>query len=508
MLLGLATALIVVWAFADVGRRTVARWRMEHERPITLEILHWGDTAEAGVVQKLVERYEAEHPRVRIVRIHTPGGSGEMTNKLKTMLAAGTPPDLFYLPPDQLPVLAQMHLLQPIDQYLGRERKAGTGKWIDDFYPILMKAFRYDVADQEVGKGQLYGLPKDFTTAGFYINVDLFKKAGVKIPYDGWTWDQFEADMKKISALTGRPGMGDRRIYGGFFQIWPDTLRNILWTYGGDFFGRRPDGSVNFSDVTLDEPRAQEALRMIVRLQLKEHVCYNPTGIARDGGQEFLNGNIGCIGPIGRWMVPTYKHIKSFRWDFVPIPYKEKKYQASQIYYTAWAMSKACKHKDEAFKLMKFLCGPEGARLQSRLGLAIPPLKSVANSRDFLNPPGIPPHNSKLFLQAIDYARLQQIPPQPEWTRIVDDRIKESIQLGEETPMQNAKEIEAAWLAELNSPLRQHDWPPMRWDLVLTITIAATCTLIAILWWLAQRQKLSALDRAQARRDGCSFRPG
>jgi ABC-type sugar transport system permease subunit len=114
----------------------------------------------------------------------------------------------------------------------------------------------------------------------------------------------------------------------------------------------------------------------------------------------------------------------------------------------------------------------------------------VANSPDFLNPPGIPPHNSQHFLEAIEFARLQQVPPQPQWRRILQEGVDRSIQLGQATPIQVAHAIEAQWLAEFDSPLRQRDWQPMRWDLVLLITL---------LWWRARQEKIGAIDRAQAR---------
>ena len=499
LLLALAAVLIVVWSFFDVGRRAWARRALARERPVTLSILHWGNPAEAGVVQALVARYEEQNPHVRIIRIHAPGGDVEMTNKLKTMLAAGTPPDLFYLPPYLLPELAQMELIRPIDDYLAREREAGTAGFLDDYFPILLDAWKYDVDTQTAGRGKMYGLPKDFTTAGFWVNLDLFAAAGVEVPYGGWTWAEFEAACRKITALSGTRGYEGRKIYGGFLQLWDASLRNILWTYGGDYFARRPDGTVDFGAVTLDEPAAQEALEMIVRTRIKEQIVYNPTGVARDGGQEFVNGSIGCIGPIGRWMVPTYKGIKDFRWDFVPIPHERGGRPVSQIYYTAWSMASGSAHPEESYKLMKFLCGAEGAVMQSKLGLAIPPLKSVAYSPAFLAPPEIPPHNAKLFLEAIEYARLQQIPPQAEWRRVLEDRITKAIQLGQATPLEVAREIESAWLAELNSPLRQRDWPRMRWDVVLSVTAAVVATVVAALWWRARRERLGPLDRAQAR---------
>ena len=56
-------------------------------------------------------------------------------------------------------------------------------------------------------------------------------------------------------------------------------------------------------------------------MRLDEQTCYNPTGMARDGSQEFINGNIGCVGPVGTWLAPTYKTITDFKWDVVPAPY-------------------------------------------------------------------------------------------------------------------------------------------------------------------------------------------
>ena len=204
LLLAFIALAVVVWSFFDVGRRTVDRWKLQHVRPITLTILHWGDKDESQIVEALARKYEELHPAVHIERISTPG-SGDMTAKLKTMISAGTPPDLFYLPPELLPEVADLKLVRPVDDYVAAEiAKPGGKEWFDDYFPLLIKAWRYDTAKQLVGEGPLYGLPKDFTTAIFYINCDLFDKAGVDwhdIQKNGWTWDQFEAAMKKIRAV-------------------------------------------------------------------------------------------------------------------------------------------------------------------------------------------------------------------------------------------------------------------------------------------------------------------
>ncbi|MEA2710922.1 MAG: hypothetical protein QOF78_3523 [Phycisphaerales bacterium] len=495
LLLALAAISIIAWSFFDVTRRSVHHWRAADGRSTTLTILHWGEQAEDTVVQRLVEQYTRENPNVRIVRINA---GNDFRPKLKTMMAAGTPPDMFYLPPDILPELANLKLIRPLADLIDEDVRSGgpaAKALYDDFFPILLDAYRFDPASGEVGKGALYALPKDFTTTVFYVNLDLFEAAGVRVPYDGWTWPQFEESCRKIAALGQRPEFAGRRVYGASFDLWPDTLRQMLWSFGGDFFG--PGG---FRDVALDAPPAQEAMEFIRRMRFDERLVYNNTGISTEAKQEFFTGNVGCIGPYGRWMTPRYASISGFRWDVVPVPHKNQRTRASQIFHTGWTMSSATKHPRECFQLMKYLCGGAGALEQSRLGLAIPPLKSVAYSDDFLAPPGLPRIHTKIFLDSIGDARIQQLPRDAQfWLRLVDDKSKRSLALNEMPVRQNAEEIERLWLAELDSPLRQREWSPMRWDVVVSITLVVLAAIGTMLWWSAPRSSLGPLDRSMTR---------
>jgi multiple sugar transport system permease protein len=479
-----AAVLIIAWSFFDVGRRAWNAHRADTDRPITLTVLHWGEPPEDHIVDLLARQYMAEHPNIRVVRVNP--GADNFQTKLNTMLAAGTPPDVFYLQPELLPELASMKLIAPLDKQFNAEPAA----WRSDFFPLLLDGFRYNPANEHVGAGgTLYGIPKDFTTAVFYVNTDVFKAAGVSVPYEGWTWDQFEADMRKITALSGTTDFADRKIYGGVFEIWPDTLRNLLWTFGGEFFG--PGG---FRDVALGSPGSQAALQMIYRLQVVEHTMYNLTGIGKDGAAEFFNGNIGCDGPVGRWKCARYRECP-FHWDIVPVPH-EGTHWASQMFYNAWTMSAASPHPAECWSLMKFLTDRAGQVQAARLGLAIPCLQSVANSPDFLAPPGMPTIHSHLFLDAMAYARIPQIPKQQEWTHIVTDNISRSIQLGLETTRQSAERIQRLWLATLDSPLVQTRWKPMPWKLIITLSIAAFVAICGALWWRIRREPLGVLDRS------------
>jgi multiple sugar transport system permease protein len=496
--LAFCAAALVLWAFWDFGRRAVGRWREDRSRAVTLTVLHWGNPAEDRIVEGLVREFEWLHPDVRVKRVLT--DSSAFQAKLRTMLAAGAPPDLFYLRPEAMAQFAAMNLLLPLDAFVEQQRRDDPG-WMEDFYPLILDAYRYDVASQRSGTGLQYGLPKDFTTLVFYVNLDLFRRASIdvaRLQREGWTWDQFGEAMARITALRDEaPDLRARNVYGGYLQLSPGTLRSLVWNHGGEFFGVRPDGAPDFRDVRLDEPPAQAALERIIRLRLVDRTVYNPTGIAKDGGNEFLNGNIGCVGPIGRWMVPTYRSIRSFAWDVVPVPALDPANAPAQVVHTAWGVAAGTRHPEQALQLLKFLCGQEGQRQQARAGLAIPALRSVAESDDFLSPPGIPAHNARVFLDPVPRAQIAQEPLRQEWPNLLQDRITESIALGLKDPLTNAREIEAAWHAELDSPLSRRAWPRMRWGLVGWVAAGGAAALCGLLAWRARAERLGPLDRAQ-----------
>ncbi|MEZ6192670.1 MAG: extracellular solute-binding protein, partial [Phycisphaerales bacterium] len=485
-LLALAALLVVVWSFMDVGIRTFARWdSARKDTRTTLTILHWGDNAEIAIVQTLVAAFEAEHPDIRVNRIH----ASDYDTKLNTMFAAGSPPDLFYLRYEDLPKLADMGLLEPIDARIEDDVKATGEDWIDAFYPVLLDAFQYD--GKQIGQGPLYGIPKDFTPMLMYANLGLFQRAGVPVPYNGWTWDEFDDAMLKITALKDPNG----EVYGAVIASWPAVLRNMIWAHGGDFFNGN-----DYTDVTLDEPGAVAALEHIRRMRFEDKTAYNASsGDAQGlGEEEFVTGRIGVVGPIGRWRTPKFRDIDTFDWDVVPLPHQQGADPVSSIAVVAWGMSSTSKHPDEAFTLMKFLCGPIGQRLTAQSGLAVPCTRPVAESDDFLQPDKRPA-NARLFIDLIDTARLGQMPPEAEFSRIVEQETEQAIRLNRLTPEQAGKNVEARWLAELSSPLRNRSYPKMAWGAVIGATAAGLFIVVALLFFWLRREKLGAIDRVQER---------
>lgn len=68
----------------------------------------------------------------------------------------------------------------------------------DDYNPGALSVMEHD--------GELYGLPYDTATMFLYFNAELFEEAGVELPTNEWTIDDFQAAAEQITAETGTKG--------------------------------------------------------------------------------------------------------------------------------------------------------------------------------------------------------------------------------------------------------------------------------------------------------------
>ncbi|WP_432799168.1 extracellular solute-binding protein [Poriferisphaera sp. WC338] len=486
-----ATVLLVVWAFIDVSVRMVRMNSEASEKGKTvLTVLHWGDTEEEAIVEKLVREFESSHPTIKVKRLH----ANDYDAKLKTMLAAGTPPDLFYLRYEDVAEFADTDMVLNLSPLIQKDREQNSGyAMTDEFYPILIDAFRFDKDAQRQGQGDLFGIAKDFTTMVMYLNVDLFKRAGIKIPYDGWTLDEYRDAMKKIRALS-IPGDKNEQYYGGVLKTWPAMIRNLVWLNDGAFFGGKFND--DFTNVELEQDGAQGMLNLIRQMRMDDDSVYNPTGISQNEDDMFRRGKIGSIGPLGRWMTPQYRKITEFDWDIVPLPHRTQ--TVSNIATVSWAISAGTKNSDASYELLKFLCGEDGQIMTSELGLAMPCMKRVGESDAFLSP-GQKPKNAQLFLDMIDKSRLAQNPRLKKFDSIVDSEMQKTLQLDKKTPMEAAEAIQSRWLKELESPLNNKAYSRVPWVKVVSVTGVLLALAITVLWWFARKEKLGSLDKAQER---------
>ncbi|MFT5422366.1 MAG: multiple sugar transport system permease protein [Phycisphaerales bacterium] len=486
------TAALILWAFVTVGARSFEGGSGASPKT-EISILFWGDNRERSIVDQLVLEFEAEHPEIDVRPIH----ASDYDSKLMTMFAAGDPPDAFYVPYERfLGQFVDAGQVENLEPYVAAERETNPG-WFEDFYPQLVDAFRWDPKLQKTGSGDLYGLPKDFTTTVMYANRDLLRIAGIEPPTGRWTWEEYTEAVRAVDALNDS-GAFDQEVYGGVILTFDWVLWNFVWTFGGDYFHTDPEtGFTDYANVTLDDPGAQEALRFIAERRAEGSV-YNATGIAQSEDELFRLGRVGLIGPLGRWRVPTLREVE-FDWDVIPLPTKAGVDPVNAIATVSWSMSTKSEHKPETWELMKFLCGKRGQELTAELGIAIPALRSVAESDVFLAP-GQKPDNTRLFLDEIETSRLLQWPSGQEFKKFVDEDIRAAALSNAEVPVDEAAaNVERRWSNFLASPLSRPGLRPMPWRLVTLIAVTALGIGFVLLFVFSRRQKIGKMESADER---------
>ena len=467
VLIGLIAALIVLWSFARVLTRDLLP-SDENTAETTLVVMHWSGGAgqeEDEIVEAALARFEASHPNIRVERIN-PGDAGSFYTKLQTMMAAGTPPDVFYVGDERLPSLARMGVLEPVDSFIEADAAAGDPFELDDFFDVTLSAYRYD--GTQTGKGPLYGIPKDFTSIGFYYNKDLFRAAGINEPADDWTWDDFLVAARAIGQLEG--------CTGAEFVTWPRMLRLYLLTEGVDV--APPD----FDSLRVREPEVLATLERLARWRFDEdNTLTSGKSRVASGETVFLTGRVGLAGPFGRWVVPSYRKIDGFEWDFAPMPSGKKK--TNVVAAVAWAISSRTEHPNESWELVRTLCSEESQSDLSRLGLAIPPRRSVAYSEAFVDP-SLPPSRDETFLKEAEIAEVMAFPPSAKFDSLLESRLNQGVLTGDLSVDEATRNFDEAWATEGTSPLMRGDFERMPWDTVRAAIFASIALALAVLGWL------------------------
>ena len=482
---GVAAVLIALFSFTWVFVVRPLRGSGLQEGEVPITVLHWGEDSEDRIVARLVRDFEAqpENKGVRIRRTNV-GQASAVTTKLHAMFAAGDPPDVFYLGYEKVSDFGSKHLLADIDAMIEADLAAGRPTVdLGAYYHNVLNCFRFDVESGRVGRGRLLALAKDFTTAGFYYNKDLLRRAGVPEPSpDGWTWDEFIESARRVAQLPG--------CYGADFVTWESMVRLYMWNNGVDFFG--PDYSTN----VLKDPRLHDVLRTLQGwFHNEKRTLVSAKTQLETGLEPFLAGNVAFAGPLGRWKVPTYRTITNFDWDFAPLPHTDGLPKRNGIFTAAWAISEACPNKDAAWRFVKYMNSPRAQEMMCTAGLAIPVIRDVANSEAFAEP-GQRPHNARAFLDAAQYAEPIDWPADPGYQHQLRVRMEGIFKQNQNIPTL-LDQVDREWKEIHRRRAKSVDDRPVRWSIVawlLLTPIGAIGVIVATVWWMRRPRGMALRD--------------
>jgi multiple sugar transport system substrate-binding protein len=359
-----------------------------------VSLMVFGDPAEYRAYQELVAAFQAAHPGVRVELAHVPSPADYRT-RLAVEFAGGNPPDVSLMNYRRYAAFAARGVLEPLDGYLAASEEIGA----QDFYPVTLQAFTW--------QGRLTCLPQNISSLVVYYNQDLFDRAGLAYPADDWTWENF---VRTAAALTvDLDGDGQTDQYGLGLEPTLFRLAPFIWQNQAPLVDRTEQPT----RLTLTRPPTLEAMAWFVGLRQVHRVAPGRVEeLAQDSESRFLAGTTAMY-LNSRRGTPSYREIRSFRWDIAPLP--QGKTAANILHADAYCLSAASSSKAAAWALIEFAGSAAGQEILARSGRTVPSRPDVAGSAAFLDP-ALPPGRSRVFLEAIPTLRL--VPVISTWEEI------------------------------------------------------------------------------------------
>jgi len=284
----IAAILAAAFVLQGAGLARVAR----AQDPIELTFWNYWDGKNGEVIQALVDRYNAEHPDVKIQNVFV--GWGELLPKLQLAVTGGDTPDLAAADMVWMPYLATSGALAPLDSFV-----EASGTDLADFYPALLAVNTYD--------GQLYGLPVSTNNLELFINTGLFEAAGLDPAAPPTTW----TELKDAAVQCANPEQG---VIGMELYTQPGEgltwqFQVYLWQAGGEFLTE---------DLTAAAFNSEAGLKALnYWLDLIDSGAYTLS----DWGL-FGQGQA-CMVMDGSWMVGIWAESAPFAWTTAPMPSPE-----------------------------------------------------------------------------------------------------------------------------------------------------------------------------------------
>jgi len=272
-----------------------------------LELVFWGGWTgpDGDVMHQLVDQYNKEHPDVRVTLTTlqwTP-----LFDKLLTSVRAGQPPDLMAMHSQDIAQFASLGILEPMGEIV-----AAAGFNASDFMDVAWRG--------TFSQGTQYAIPLDMHMHAVYVNLDLWKAAGLdpnKLPVSG---TDFVAAAKRLTADgAGRHpddagfdarairqyGVGMLNNHHGFYMFYA-----LLAQQGDPFL--TPD----FSRTAFSDAKANAAWQWLQDLVFKDHVV--PVG-ETNPYQDFVTKHVAMLID-GPWEIPGLQKVGDLNWTTTTFP--------------------------------------------------------------------------------------------------------------------------------------------------------------------------------------------
>jgi multiple sugar transport system substrate-binding protein len=320
-------------------------------------------------------------------------------DKLLSMMAGDTAPDLFLFAPSYFAEFVSVNRLRNLTP--------------------LIKRDKYDLSDfperaiaQYTWQGNQHGFPQDFPTRSLFYNPQSFERAGIpKPPGDysfnptTWNWQVFLEAAKKFT--TGDPANGG--TFGWNTQFGWRQYSVWVFTNGAEVFNK------DMTECVITDAKPMEALQLLADLIHRYKVAPTRQQTQTENYNNlFTSGRVAMIESLPG-SINMFRAVSGFNFDVAPIPGGSSGAKAATGGGSGYGMYASTKNLDAAWEFFKFIEGPEAQLAHARTGATYPSRKSIQVHPE-VAVSGKSPEHFKMFVEGQKYVRLD--PQVTTWREI------------------------------------------------------------------------------------------
>jgi multiple sugar transport system substrate-binding protein len=347
---------------------------------------------DTAVIEPMVERFEAEHPGVRVEVEQLTWASG--LEKIQAALASGTQPDVCELGSTWLPRFSYEGVLADVTEVYEAE--------VDSF--LMWESARL--------RGRVYGIPWVQGSRALFYNRGLFRRAGLDPDRPPRTWEELLDASRRIHAL-GDDVYGFGLNLGERYVLYKKFMA-FAWANGGGVLDED-------NTVVVNAPATIEALEFY--LTLSEFALKEKQDVL---DHHFKTGRLG-MQISGAWNLKNYREDApdlDYGVSLVPRPGPESGTHASFAGAEMLVVFAASSQRALAVELARFLQAyPQARELSLAVRSVFPASKRAMTDSTFTADPRL-----RVFVEQSLTSRTA--PAHPGWIEMEDvlnDAIEETL---------------------------------------------------------------------------------
>lgn len=334
------------------------------------------DANQLPAYQQCATDFQAKNPGTTI-KI-TQSGWDDYWTAISTGFIAGTAPDVFTNHLAKYPDFAKNEQLLDLAPLIAKD-KVDTGSYAAGLYEIWGK------------DGKQYGLPKDWDTIAFLVNMDVAKQAGVTLeelqsmdwnPKDGGS---FEKTVRKLTLdEAGNNATSDKfdkskvKMLGFQTAGGGGMMGQTEWSYFAVSNGFKYQDKPWTNKYYYDDPKLAETISYLAGLPDKGISAPYEQTKSLGSDAMFVGGKVAMV-PQGSWMISYFKDNAKFPTAWVPLPKGPDGKRATMFNGLADSIWVGSKVQDEAWQWVKYLGSADCQSVVAAKGVVFPAINGMAD---------------------------------------------------------------------------------------------------------------------------------